>query len=244
MLVAPANAGLGPGSALPAAQPATAPAVAAHPAARSLWSGGGQDAYPDVEAATAEAPPTQGGQLAWALAGSGGPAATCRTVPALVGTLDQARHHRAMQRSRFDHLGRQRGTAVLLGLISGACAATATWGLVGDVSEPGGYLRILPAPELSRPVELGMGVVGAAVVLAILALLWRSSWRRPLPKHASEIVLILTVLGVLTAGAGRVLSSRTDGANIGGGMILMVSPFALIGILVVLVRGWRHFGQA
>ena len=133
---------------------------------------------------------------------------------------------------------------MLLGLVSGVSAAAATWGLVGDVSEPGGYERILPAPELPRPVELGMSVVGASVVLAILALLWTSSQRRPLHKHSREIVLTLTVLGVGTAGAGRILSSSTYGANIGGGMILLVSPFVLIGILVVLVRRWRHFGRA
>lgn len=133
--------------------------------------------------------------------------------------------------------GRRR--AKNLGVLSGLATAAATWGILGDVSEPDGWIQMVPAPRVPRGVELAIGAAGALALVAIAVALRRTA----VPRATGELVTLFVLFGCITAAAWRVLSSHTYGANIGGGLILMSAPFIVAGFAIAIARVWRRLGD-
>jgi hypothetical protein len=118
-------------------------------------------------------------------------------------------------------------------------SATLAWWLIGDVSEPGGSMSILPAPPLSSAQSALAGVVGLIADAVAGRWLVNRSCRRQLAAAGGRLAILVGLVGFAVGSAGRVLTSRTVGANIGGGMIILVAPIALVALAVYAVRLWR-----
>lgn len=110
------------------------------------------------------------------------------------------------------------------------------WWLLGDLSriEPGGSDQIIAVPALDPNVERAFGVVAVVVLMLSCFALWRMCARR----HDSAWFGVLGRLAgasTLLAGLGRVVTAKTPGANIGGGMIGFVGLFL---VLYLVARAW------
>ena len=128
---------------------------------------------------------------------------------------------------------------------SGVVAITATailsWWLIGDltVTDPRTADYLFRPPALSAATERSM-VIGAAIALVLALIGLVLAWRKlgPAPEWILVIGLWLAA-GAAAGGLERVVTVGVVGANIGGGLALMVSPVAVIGLLgaTVLVLG-------
>lgn len=109
-------------------------------------------------------------------------------------------------------------------------STAATWFLVGYRSEGGGTDHLVRIPQIDRRLEFVVG----AVLLGFLAWLTtglqreHSAWLR---KGWSKVYLHLLVVGVAIAVGARVVTGGGSGANIGGGMLLMLGPFPVAMLL-------------
>ncbi len=115
------------------------------------------------------------------------------------------------------------------------------WWLIGDLSYEGrvdGDLDyMMEAPDVPGWVTAVGGSAGAALAfVASRSLLVRADTRAP----------ALTVLGVgvLAALMARVMTAGVIGANIGGGLSVMVTPLVgIVTIVALVVIGRRAGGQ-
>lgn len=118
--------------------------------------------------------------------------------------------------------------AVPVGLLAGTCAAVVAWFLIGDVSTASALAdgtRAYDPPVLPWPVGV---LAGAGLVCCVLAVVRR--W-----AVASPVVLCV-LAGLLVGWAGRVITAASIGANIGGGLMLLIGlPLAGILVLVAVV---------
>ena len=94
------------------------------------------------------------------------------------------------------------------------------------------------------PVLLTIGVLGILVAAAcVIAILRASAGPRPARAGLAPSATTLAVLtAVLTAAGGRAATAGSDGANIGGGIILLAGPLLVAGLLigaVITQRAWR-----
>jgi hypothetical protein len=122
-------------------------------------------------------------------------------------------------------------------------SAAVAWWAVGDVSEPDGYMQIMPAVSLTSTQTTVAGLAGLGGVAA--AGWWLLGLRRRgvLPAAGRKLAVTAVAAGVATACAGRVLTAMTAGANIGGGLLMLVAPFVGIAVAVTAVRQWRAIGH-
>jgi hypothetical protein len=117
------------------------------------------------------------------------------------------------------------------------------WWVTGDVSEvaPNANPDViidLPWAE-TNAAALGVAGLGLALVVTLdVALHWRSG--RPVAKA----VALSTITGTLGGVALRILTARTDGANIGGGAVIVFGPFVLGPLLIAAGRGAWHATRA
>jgi hypothetical protein len=126
---------------------------------------------------------------------------------------------------------------IAISLLVGSAALA--WWLIGDVSEIDGYMQIVPEPPLSGVQTAVVGVAGLTGVIAAGTQL--VDWYRRRLLHPAGLALagLGFVSGIGLAGSGRILSSKTVGANIGGGMIVLAGPFVAILLAVLAIREWR-----
>ncbi|WP_226366653.1 hypothetical protein [Pseudonocardia sp. ICBG162] len=120
--------------------------------------------------------------------------------------------------------------ALVLGPVAGLCAAVVAWYLIGDVgTAPADGIRVLDPPLALEVLPWLTGVVaGAGLVCCVLAVVKR--WA------AASPVVLCVVAGLLVGWAGRVMTAAVIGANIGGGLMMLVGlPLAGILILVAVV---------
>jgi hypothetical protein len=119
----------------------------------------------------------------------------------------------------------------------------ASWWLIGDLTEPG--VRRYNLDYVIRPPDLPGGAVAAAgvvsLVLGLTIVVWllvaraRGRSRRELP-----VVMSLMVAGFVLAGIGRMATTGSVGANIGGGVALMLGgPI----VVILLVYALRQFAK-
>jgi hypothetical protein len=113
------------------------------------------------------------------------------------------------------------------------------WWLIGDVSEVGGYMQIVPDPPISGMQTAVVGVIGLAGVIAAIGQLIDWYRQRLLPAAGLRLTALGFVTGIGLAVAGRILSSKTAGANIGGGLIMMAAPFVAIPLGAAVVKQWK-----
>ncbi|GAA1863814.1 MULTISPECIES: hypothetical protein [Pseudonocardia] len=114
--------------------------------------------------------------------------------------------------------------AIPVGLVAGLCATVVAWYLIGDVSPASDLadgIRAYDPPALPWPV----GVLAAAGLVCCVAAVVRR-W-----ALASPVVLCV-LAGLLVGWAGRVMTAASIGANIGGGLMLLIG-LPLSGILVL-----------
>ena len=99
--------------------------------------------------------------------------------------------------------------------------------------------RMYSAPEVTRPVELVLGIVATGGLVAGLGFLIPRT--RNSPERAWWPVFgALGVVGFMLAFGFRVVTARVGGANIGGGLFLMFG-LPMIGVIALwaLVRAWN-----
>jgi hypothetical protein len=117
---------------------------------------------------------------------------------------------------------------------------TAVWCLMGDRSEPDGYLRMFEPPTIGRGLELVIGAMAAGTVVMGGAVAARARRDGLLDRRHHRATTPLVIAGVLLAAGGRVVTSATVGANIGGGLLLLVAPFALPPLMVIGIIRWSR----
>lgn len=112
------------------------------------------------------------------------------------------------------------------------------WLAMGDISEPEGYMSMFRPPLIPRATE----VLGAVLVCA--ALVFHFTRIRKIHDSAyNGMSAAAALIGMFLAFTLRVLSSLTVGANIGGGLLLLVAPFVLILLAVAVFRSWLRIAR-
>ena len=106
--------------------------------------------------------------------------------------------------------------------------AAVAWWLIGDVSEARGTDAIVEV----APLQDHPGRVGAIGVLILCAVLADLVWSKPISfrRYLLAVLPFVIASGLIIALAGRVITARVGGANIGGGLALVVAPVLVIGL--------------
>jgi hypothetical protein len=117
----------------------------------------------------------------------------------------------------------------------------ATWFLVGDLSatrfDDLDYLW--RAPDLPAAMDLVVGVLAALVVVASATVLAVALRRGQVRRQWSATVVLLCAAGAVLGYAGRVVSAGVIGANIGGGMmIVLAGPLVLALVVAAAWNAW------
>jgi hypothetical protein len=104
----------------------------------------------------------------------------------------------------------------------------ATVALTPELREAGGTDVIFEAPNL-RP--FGRGLLLLVSVVAAGVILWafasgKSTGGRP--RRTIEVTAVSVGVGILAGLGYRLVTAKTAGANIGGGLVLLASPFAAL----------------
>ena len=109
-------------------------------------------------------------------------------------------------------------------------ATLAAWFLIGYLSEGGGVDHMVKIPQLHRGLEIGLGVMLAGVAIS-MALQLRRDYASWLSTGWAGVYGRLAVAGAAVAAGARIVSAGGSGANIGGGMVLMLGPWPLLFLL-------------
>lgn len=90
----------------------------------------------------------------------------------------------------------------------------------GDLSENGGYLRIVESPPVPPIVEHGLGLAALCTVVFGLAMLMSNKDERDRERRWRSVFGAFFAAGVLAGFGLRLLAASTVGANIGRGLFL------------------------
>ncbi len=131
---------------------------------------------------------------------------------------------------------KRRGRAVLwtaASVVLVPAAAGATWWLAGDLTtstspDPSYGYR---APRIDPATETVVGLVLTAIVLSYWLVFVLTTRRSKSTVAWLSVVASLTAAGVFIGYSGRMLTAGVDGANIGGGLVLLAGPFILGALL-------------
>jgi hypothetical protein len=130
----------------------------------------------------------------------------------------------------------RRDVAVGLALpLAVAAGGLLTYAATGEISEPGGQDVVLSLPQ-GRAVPAVLGLVALVLLVGHLVVRWRLPV--PLPREAWYLLALSIAAGIGLGFALRVVSARTDGANIGGGLLMLSSPFVAVALLAIARRWW------
>lgn len=136
-----------------------------------------------------------------------------------------------------DSANRSLGAWVCLSTVGGLTAAALVWSLPleGDVGkDPDYYLQPIEGLVEQRYLVMAVALlVGLGVVLAGLHL------RRRGAAIESGVVLSIVFAGIFLGGLYATITAPGVGANIGGGLALMATPFVLVGVVVWFVMALR-----
>jgi class 3 adenylate cyclase len=111
------------------------------------------------------------------------------------------------------------------------------WFGMGQRAEDGGDMTFFRPPPVPRALEVAAALLVAAALVREAVRLWRRPRRSPARLVAWGAAALL---GAYVGFTLRVLSSLTAGANIGGGLLLLASPFVLLPLLATALAGeWR-----
>jgi hypothetical protein len=128
----------------------------------------------------------------------------------------------------------QRATTAVAVLV--AAVAAIAWWLLGDLSERGGEDVVL---KLSQSVGVArvIGIAGC-VAVAVLARPVAREIRADGPP-AVRLAIAVVLSGAFAGFTLRVVSGRTNGANIGAGLLVFVVPMFAAWLLVA----WRQYAR-
>jgi hypothetical protein len=124
---------------------------------------------------------------------------------------------------------------VLLSVAAGAIAWSIGVALANDISEPDYLVEPIDALEHARWLILSLAMVLGGVCAVALV---RMSRRGVTVKAA--VVAPVVGIGVAVGGGYSVLTAPVIGANIGGGMVMMALPIAVVFLTVAAVRAARR----
>lgn len=146
----------------------------------------------------------------------------------------------AVEQSKVDRMPAAARNAVLLAMIPALAVAT-VW-LVGDMSETDHHdYDIMVEPlSLSSGTWMALGLLSTAVTLVGAVVAVRSYRSGGRARAAVLVTLPMLGLAVYSGITYRVLTARVVGANIGGGMLLLLGV-VLVPTLVIAsgVIAWR-----
>jgi hypothetical protein len=137
------------------------------------------------------------------------------------------------------------GGTIATSLLALIGAVTATVAVTPEFREAGGTDVILDAPHLGvvgRVLFLVIAIAAAGFIVWALA---RGSSDGGPPRRTIELTAVSLGVGVLVGLGYRIVTARSVGANIGGGLVLLASPVAallFIGYVAVRLRGMRTSG--
>lgn len=120
------------------------------------------------------------------------------------------------------------------------CELVSAWWLIGDLSEPGdpaSHDHLLRPLAISPGAERVLGATATALLVVAVVVARGSS------REERRATWPLVAAAAFVALAGRVMTAGVGGANIGGGMLMMVGPFVLLPLLVVGARRWYRVLQ-
>ena len=120
-----------------------------------------------------------------------------------------------------------------------------TYWLVGDLSEDGDdyHLDYMRRSAISERVASFLGVVSLLVVVASSVVLWRN--RRVVHGSARSIAGLCTAVGVIVGSGYRVTTAGGSGANIGGGLIILVgTPVCVFLLAAAAIIGFTSRRRA
>lgn len=116
-------------------------------------------------------------------------------------------------------------TISLAALIGGMAATVA---VTPELREAGGTDVIFETPHfglVGRGLLSGISVAAAGVILWVLVSGNRIGGP---PRCTIEVTAVSVGVGVLAGLGYRIVTAKSDGANIGGGLALLASPFAAL----------------
>ena len=130
------------------------------------------------------------------------------------------------------------------GLLFLAASIFAIWGLAGAALEKhddqNSYYYIYKLPQWLDGLGAAFGIACAGVAICALAWLLAEYWNRRWRDAWWIFCGCCWATGACVAVGARIVTDGTDGANIGGGMILLASPVALLICAVLLWQVWRE----
>lgn len=127
---------------------------------------------------------------------------------------------------------------LLLAALGWAGATSLIVATVPELGERGGEDTIFKAPSLSGAGRAAL-VIAAVIVFGFVIRQFLTADEISTPRHAREVVLVSVATGVLSGLGFRLVTARTDGANIGGGLVLLAAPFAALAFAIYLVTRVR-----
>ncbi|MBI2711172.1 MAG: hypothetical protein HYX34_15995 [Actinobacteria bacterium] len=147
---------------------------------------------------------------------------------------------------RAQDAGRAARVSKVAIVVLGISVPVAAWWLVGPLdssleelripANPREYLDYMVRPPVVDPgVERAVGIAGLVLGAASLAVVVRALRRHVLHRGWSAVVVYVVLSGIALGFGARVITAGVIGANIGGGMLMLVLPPALIGGLVLTV---------
>ncbi len=125
-------------------------------------------------------------------------------------------------------------------LVGGVATFLAAWWLIGDQSSKGinrPLDYVARAPDIPDVAVIAAGVVGLAVVIAILLQLVVAARGGDLRvRHENTIVLAFLAVGFVAAGSARVITAGSVGANIGAGLAVFGGGAIILWLLGLAFR--------
>ena len=127
--------------------------------------------------------------------------------------------------------GRRLGAAATALLLA---TPVAVWSGVGDLDEKGAddRDRMFEPFDLPSVVESVAGVVAVLTVVAAGVVLGLGWYRREVPQWAVQSITMVCAAGAIVGGGWRLLTATSVGANIGGGLMLVLG-YPLAALLVM-----------
>ncbi len=98
-----------------------------------------------------------------------------------------------------------------------------------DLPDPDFMVRPLP---LSRAEEMAIGITATLIAVAATVVLVRSLAQRPADRRWLAVLVPLLAAGAVVGVGWRIVTAGVIGANIGGGLFMLVGPWIVLALVV------------
>ncbi|MGI8684449.1 MAG: hypothetical protein ACR2MO_05060 [Acidimicrobiales bacterium] len=136
----------------------------------------------------------------------------------------------------------RRAPAVIALAVIVLLSPVAAWWIVGDRSEtsPGAVDHSFRPLPLTPAQEAAAGWGAIAVWVTALGVVGVALRRQDLGARLVRAAVPLVAAGAFCGAAWRVMTAGVIGANIGAGMVFLVAPVFVPGMVAVSVAIWRR----